>query len=636
MILFINFHFILDAQQPFTCKGQYFLSLTKSGSKSSGLYEVKISTTGQNIYLDTISSGLNLVLNGMGYRITDNLIYGVDPSTGAMRKVGSDGVAIDLGLPRGLPLGPLYYAGDVTPDGKYLLLIGLGGTPQIVKVDLDDPNYACTFVPLKNTSVGIVDVAFDPFTGILYGHDFRNRKLVIINPDSGEVTGSFIRQNEVDQLGAVFFDSFGNLYGYGSYGTFDQDKFVAINKVTGEITLLSQGPISSGQDGCACPYTLQLQKIVEPEIAYPCTEVVYSFIVSNGSGTTRSNISLVDTMPLGLVAKSISHNPFGGDVVLNGNILSITNMVVPVGIDTVKVIVEVGPDALGLYKNQAILSGLPLALGSFTLSDDPATFIEKDSTTLLILPLDLSFLEENYKTCPGDSVFVDATLHGLTYLWSDGDTSAQKWLPSPGNYSLSAKTGCEERIVDFVVNNDLLTVNILEDTIKIDLGNEIMLKSEYTNVNDVVTFEWNNKNNPSVDCKDCQNTFVIPHNDGYYFLTMVNEDGCIVRDSVYIRVKKDRTIYTPNIISANGDNINDYFFLSGNSLAAEGIYLRVYDRWGNLVYISGKFPLNESSYGWDGTFKGKPVVNGVYVWVALLKYIDGFQQTFSGNVTVIR
>ena len=117
---------------------------------------------------------------------------------------------------------------------------------------------------------------------------------------------------------------------------------------------------------------------------------------------------------------------------------------------------------------------------------------------------------------------------------------------------------------------------------------------------------------------------------------MVNEDGCIVRDSVYIRVKKDRTIYTPNIISANGDNINDYFFLSGNSLAAEGIYLRVYDRWGNLVYISGKFPLNESSYGWDGTFKGKPVVNGVYVWVALLKYIDGFQQTFSGNVTVIR
>lgn len=636
MILYLTFHFILDAQQPFTCKGQYYLSLTKSGSKSSGLYEVKISENGQNIYLDTISSGLNLVLNGMGYRITDNLIYGVDPSTGGLRKVGIDGVAIDLGLPQGLPSGPLYYAGDVTPDGKYLLLIGLGGTPQIVKVDLEDPNYACTFVPLLSNNVGIVDVAFDPFTGILYGHDFRNRKLVIVDPDTGEIKGNFIRQNLVDQLGAVFFDSFGNLYGYGSYGTFDQDKFVSINKVTGEISLLSQGPISSGQDGCACPYTLQLQKIVEPEIAYPCTEVVYSFIVSNGSGTTRSNISLVDTMPIGLVAKSIIYNPFGGDAVLSGNIMSLKNMVVPVGIDTVKVIVEVGPDALGLYKNQAILSGLPLALGSFTLSDDPATFLEKDSTELLILPLDLSFLDVTYKTCPGDSVYVDATLHGLTYLWSDGDTSAQKWLLSPGNYSVSAKTGCDERIVDFMVNNDLLTLNILEDTIKINLGNEISLKSEYTNVDDVVTFEWTNKNNPSVDCENCQNTFVVPYNDGYYFLSMVNDDGCIVYDSVYVRVVKDRTIFTPNIISANGDNINDYFFLSGNTLAAEGLYMRIYDRWGNLVFVSGKFQLNEFEYGWDGTFNGKPVVNGVYVWTALLQYIDGFQQILSGNVTVIR
>lgn len=636
MILYLTFHFILDAQQPFTCKGQYYLSLTKSGSKSSGLYEVKISENGQNIYLDTISSGLDLVLNGMGYRITDNLIYGVDPSTGGLRKVGSDGVAIDLGLPQGLPSGPLYYAGDVTPDGKYLLLIGLGGTPQIVKVDLDDPNYSCTFVPLLNNNVGIVDVAFDPFTGILYGHDFRNRKLVIVDPDTGEIRGDFIRQSQVDQLGAIFFDSFGNLFGYGSYGTFDQDKFVSINKVTGEISLLSQGPISSGQDGCACPYTLQLQKIVEPEIAYPCTDVVYSFIVSNGSGTTRSNISLLDTMPEGLVAKEIIQNPFGGEVLLNGNILSLSNMVVPVGIDTVKVLVEVGQEALGIYKNQAILSGLPIALGSFTLSDDPFTFIEKDSTKLLILPLDLSFIAENYKTCPGDSVFVDATLHGLTYMWSDGDTSAQKWLPSPSNLSLHAMSGCDEKVVEITVSNDLLTVNILEDSIQVNLGDDIILKSEYTNVDDDVTFDWVAKNNPEVECKDCQNTFALPYFDGYYFLEMVNSDGCIVYDSVFVRVVKDRSIYSPNIISANGDNTNDYFFLSGNALAAEGLYLKIYDRWGNLVFVSDKFQLNESIDGWDGTFKGKPVVNGVYVWIAMMYYIDGFQQMLSGNVTVIK
>jgi len=419
-------------------------------------------------------------------------------------------------------------------------------------------------------------------------------------------------------------------------GFISSQQSVSINKVTGEISLLSQGPLSSGQDGCACPYTLQLQKIVEPEVAYPCTDVVYSFIISNGSGTTRGNISLIDTMPEGLVSKEVIKNPFGGNVVLNENILTLTNMVVPVGIDTVKVVVEVGRDALGLYKNQAVLSGLPIALGSFTLSDDPFTFTEKDSTELMVLPLDLSFLVESYTTCPGDSVFVDATLHGLRYLWSDGDTSAQKWLASPGNFSLRAMSGCDEKVIDFEVRNDLLTLSILEDTIYVNLGDQITLKSQYTNVDDDVTFNWSSPNNPQVDCPDCQNTSVIPHFDGYYYLEMLNGDGCLVRDSVYIRVAKDRTIYSPNIISANGDNINDYFFLSGNTLAGEGLYLRIYDRWGNLVFVSGKFQLNESVDGWDGTFKGKAVVNGVFVWIAMMQYIDGFQQMLSGNITVIR
>ena len=94
---------IANGQTPFTCKGQYYLSLTKNGSQSSGLYEVKIPTSASQIYLDTISTSIGLVLNGMGYRITDNLIYGIDPNTAHLRKIGRDGVAIDLGLPKGIP-----------------------------------------------------------------------------------------------------------------------------------------------------------------------------------------------------------------------------------------------------------------------------------------------------------------------------------------------------------------------------------------------------------------------------------------------------------------------------------------------------------------------------------------------------
>lgn len=626
-----------DTQIPFTCKGQYYLSLTKSGSLSSGLYEVKINNDGKNIYLDTIASSIGLVLNGMGYRITDNLIYGMDPNTARLRKIGSDGVAIDIGIPNGIPTDRLYYAGDVSPDGRYLLLIGLGGAdPQIAKIDLDDPLYQTTFVPLQNKTVSIVDIAFDPFTGILYGHDLRNKRMVIIDPDNGGVNVNFERQPQVDQLGALFFDSFGNLYGYGAYGTFVQDKFVSINKLTGEISLLSQGPISSGQDGCACPYTLELQKIVKPEIAYPCTEVIYDFIVSNGSGTTRSGISLHDTMPLGLTAKSVLTNPFGGTVTLRENILSITNMVVPVGIDTVKVIVQVGEDALGLYRNQATLSGLPPALGSFTLSDNPLTFVEKDSTDLMILPLDFSFIEENYTTCPKDSILIDATLHGITYLWSDGDIKGIKWLQSPGNYQLTAKSICDTKIISISLNDELLMADIRVDTIKILLGEEVTISGDYINIDDNVTFNWYSRLDGEINCMDCQQINVIPLFDGYYYFAVFNALGCVALDSVYIRVAKDRSVFTPNIISANSDGSNDRFYLFGNPLGASGQFLKIYDRWGNLVFQTSDFILNDSDYGWDGTFKGRDVAQGVYTWVASVAYLDGYEQILKGDVTVIR
>lgn len=625
----------MDAQEPFNCIGQYYLSLTKDGLNSSGLYEVKISNDGKNIYLDTIASSIGLVLNGMGYRITDNLIYGIDPNTARLRKIGKDGVAIDLGIPKGIPKDRLYYAGDVTPDGRYLLLIGLGGVPQqIVKVDLTDPQFTTSFVGLKNNSIGIVDIAFDPFTGILYGHDLNDQRLVTIDPDNGTVNSNFVRQPQVDQLGALFFDSFGNLYGYGAYGSFVQNKFVSINKVSGQMQLLAEGPISTGQDGCACPYTLELQKTVEPAITFPCTQVVYSFIVSNASGTTRSGISLSDQLPEGLRAIKVLVNPFGGDATLTENTFTIHNMIVPIGVDTVKVLVDVGEVPVGMYKNQALLSGLPLALGSFSISDDPHTFIEKDSTILQIVPLDLTYLNETFDVCDGDSVIVDATVYGLNYLWEDGDTHPIKWLHE-GKYELKASSACQQTIVNFEVNPYSVFANILEDTIYLNLGEYATLHGEIFSTNQDEQILWTGFGNDQPNCSTCRTITVQPLFNGYYVIEVTNNTGCIMRDTAFVRVQKDRSIFTPNIISANRDGVNDIFSLVGKPEIAWVHYLRIYDRWGNLVFENNHYEL-DASQGWDGTFLGKDVVSGVYTWVASVIFIDGFEQMLKGDVTVVR
>ena len=625
-------------QEPFICKGQYFLSLTPPNSPGSGLYEVKIDKNTLSVIFEPISNNVGVKLNAMGYRSTDNFIYGMDPQTAVLSRIGGDGTAQVLGIPRGIPMGGrLYFAGDITPDGRYLILMGVTTSNlEIVKVDLDHPEYQVSIVPLQNRTTAIFDIAFDPFTGELYGHDSRSRRLVKINYNNGAIDSSFPIQPQVDQLGALFFDSFGNLYGYGAFGSLEQDKFVSINKVTGEIRLLRQGPNSVGQDGCSCPYTLQLQKIVSTDIALPCTEVEYSFIITNASGAVREGIRLFDEMPGEFTVRRVLSNPFGGVASIEGNVLNISNMTVNIGTDTVRVLVEIGSDARGLYRNQAVLSGLPVQLGGFTLSDNPKTLVEGDSTDIFIEDFDLSFVRNSYQLCRGDSIFVDALQYGIRYEWYDGDRSSGKWFNQPGTYTLRARSLCEEIFLTIDISANLLDVDILQSEIEVDLGDSIRLQSSYTNLDDNVTLSWKDTNPSTLSCIDCPDPVVRPLNTFTYVLTATNADGCTAQDMVEIRVKKVRDFVAPNIMKISSTSNNNLFFIMGNPNVSRGKSLQIFDRWGNNVYSLNDFPLNESGTGWNGFFNGKPVVSGVYAWIAILEYIDGFEQIETGDVTVIR
>jgi hypothetical protein len=63
--------------------------------------------------------------------------------------------------------------------------------------------------------------------------------------------------------------------------------------------------------------------------------------------------------------------------------------------------------------------------------------------------------------------------------------------------------------------------------------------------------------------------------------------------------------------------------------------LRIYDRWGSLVFENRDMALNEPYQGWDGTARGKPV-DGVFAWYALVRFVDGVELEYKGDVTVLR
>lgn len=141
---------------------------------------------------------------------------------------------------------------------------------------------------------------------------------------------------------------------------------------------------------------------------------------------------------------------------------------------------------------------------------------------------------------------------------------------------------------------------------------------------------------PNMSCTDCLNPEVFPPGTTTYYMEVITQDSCIAVDEVVVRVKLERPIYAPNIFTPNNDGINEFFSLYTNRAAVEVNLLRIYDRWGNMVYEGENLPLNDPSVGWDGTFNGQTVNPGVFAWYAEITFIDDVTAEFTGDVTIVR
>jgi gliding motility-associated-like protein len=96
-------------------------------------------------------------------------------------------------------------------------------------------------------------------------------------------------------------------------------------------------------------------------------------------------------------------------------------------------------------------------------------------------------------------------------------------------------------------------------------------------------------------------------------------------------------IFAPNVFSPNVDGINDEFFISGDSRSVEKIsYLRIFDRWGSLVFDGIDLTPNDPAKGWNGTMQKKDLNPGVFVWIAEIQFTDDLHLSFYGDITLMR
>ncbi len=190
--------------------------------------------------------------------------------------------------------------------------------------------------------------------------------------------------------------------------------------------------------------------------------------------------------------------------------------------------------------------------------------------------------------------------------------------------------GCEWVNFYFVDAPDKIQLS-LPNSIEVPTCDSVQIP--FTPPNPAWALEWSPAN--LVSCTDCADPFVLPLSDTTLLLTVTDSLGCKATDSLRVRVNFRPRADLPNAFSPNGDSKNDVFYVIGKC-AGEVRVLRVFDRWGELVFEKSNTPPNDPLYGWDGKFKGEDANSDVYVYFAIVKMPDGSEVELKGDLTLLR
>lgn len=111
----------------------------------------------------------------------------------------------------------------------------------------------------------------------------------------------------------------------------------------------------------------------------------------------------------------------------------------------------------------------------------------------------------------------------------------------------------------------------------------------------------------------------------------VDNNGCSSTDSIWI--KRNCYLNIPNSFSPNGDGRNDYFI--PREILSSGVQefdMKIFNRWGELIFESN----TTDGRGWDGSYGGKEQPVGVYIYMINAQWENGFRNSFTGNMTLVR
>lgn len=166
----------------------------------------------------------------------------------------------------------------------------------------------------------------------------------------------------------------------------------------------------------------------------------------------------------------------------------------------------------------------------------------------------------------------------------------------------------------------------------------VTFKANPSNLGDVVpTYEWRFTREGSAEpfiTRYEEETSYEFREAGSFSVSLYVSDNDTTEGELIgtIRVSISSSILEmPNAFSPNGDGINDIYKAKNTHQSIIEFHAYIFNRWGQKL-----FEWTNIDDGWDGTYNGKQVADGVYFVLVKAKGADGTEYNIKRDVNVLR
>ncbi len=210
---------------------------------------------------------------------------------------------------------------------------------------------------------------------------------------------------------------------------------------------------------------------------------------------------------------------------------------------------------------------------------------------------------------------------------------------TPQTYTLHIKdvNGCAYDTTIMVDRAATFDLAFPQDEYRINLGDDLELAFE-TDLpeEDQLIVDWSGPSTPDTSsCQICPSIVLMPLYNTEVKVGVLSQEGCLMEETVLIRVTDPGGIFVPNAFTPNNDGVNDFAEVFTGANIQHVASFEIYDRWGNNVFSAFNFPPGSEAARWNGNYRGELLNPGVFIYQVKAIDIRGKTKILAGDMALL-